>query len=189
MQKWTFMDVKLYDNATTCKEGTFLDLMCVCRTTGHRWQWQQWWETIHDCIGSLAFCQWTKKLKNISKCIPIDTNQHNPTKIIDGCQELKEILADINSCDQNCSYAKWLNWERGKWNPWCHLVAGEFSIRWQHLISYSFTIMYVVQLYKEDLAYVGLSGRNSPQYRANSKLIIPKFFHYLSRSIVKILMN
>ena len=29
MQKWTFMDVKLYDNATTCKEGTFFDLVCV----------------------------------------------------------------------------------------------------------------------------------------------------------------
>ena len=30
MQKWTFIDVKLYDNTTTCKEGTFLGLsMCV----------------------------------------------------------------------------------------------------------------------------------------------------------------
>ena len=28
------------------------------------------------------------------KCIPIDTNQHNPTKIIDGCQVIIEILAD-----------------------------------------------------------------------------------------------
>ena len=28
-KKWTFMDVKLYDNATTCKEGIFLDLVCV----------------------------------------------------------------------------------------------------------------------------------------------------------------
>ena len=31
------------------------------------------------------------------KCIPIDTNQHNPTKIIDGCQGLKEILTDITA--------------------------------------------------------------------------------------------
>ena len=23
------VDIKLYDNATTCKEGTFLDLVCV----------------------------------------------------------------------------------------------------------------------------------------------------------------
>ena len=29
MQKLTSVDVKLYDNATTCKEGTFLDLVCV----------------------------------------------------------------------------------------------------------------------------------------------------------------
>ena len=28
------------------------------------------------------------------KCIPIDTNQHNPTKIIDGCQEIMKILPD-----------------------------------------------------------------------------------------------
>ena len=28
------------------------------------------------------------------KCIPIGTNQHNPTKIIDGCQGIIEILAD-----------------------------------------------------------------------------------------------
>ena len=26
--------------------------------------------------------------------MPIDTNQHNPTKIIDGCQEIIKILAD-----------------------------------------------------------------------------------------------
>ena len=28
------------------------------------------------------------------KCMPIDTEQHNPTKIIDGCQGIIEILAD-----------------------------------------------------------------------------------------------
>ena len=28
------------------------------------------------------------------KCMPIDTNQQNPTKIIDGCQEIIKILAD-----------------------------------------------------------------------------------------------
>ena len=28
------------------------------------------------------------------KCMPIDTNQHNPTKIIEGCQEIIKILAD-----------------------------------------------------------------------------------------------
>ena len=28
------------------------------------------------------------------KCMPIDTNQHTPTKITDGCQEIIKILAD-----------------------------------------------------------------------------------------------
>ena len=35
-----------------------------------------------------------KKPKNMPKCMPIDTNQHNPTKIIDGCQEIVQMLAD-----------------------------------------------------------------------------------------------
>ena len=29
MQKLTFFDIKLYDNATSCKEGTSLDIVCV----------------------------------------------------------------------------------------------------------------------------------------------------------------
>ena len=28
------------------------------------------------------------------KCIPVDTNQHNPAKIIDGCQVIIEISTD-----------------------------------------------------------------------------------------------
>ena len=28
------------------------------------------------------------------ECIPIDTNQHNPIKIIEGCQDIIKILAD-----------------------------------------------------------------------------------------------
>ena len=28
------------------------------------------------------------------KCMPVDTNQHNPTKIIDGCQVVIEISTD-----------------------------------------------------------------------------------------------
>ena len=31
------------------------------------------------------------------KCMPIDTNQHTPTKIIGGCQEIIKILADKNT--------------------------------------------------------------------------------------------
>ena len=42
-----------------------------------------------------------------------------------------------------------------KWNPGCNLVAEEFSIRWQHLISF---IMYIVQLYKEDWEILRMLG-------------------------------
>ena len=42
-----------------------------------------------------------------------------------------------------------------KWNLRCHLVAGEFSICWQHLISF---IMYIIQLYKEDWAILHMLG-------------------------------
>ena len=31
------------------------------------------------------------------KCMPTDTNQHTPTKIIEGCQEIIKILADKKS--------------------------------------------------------------------------------------------
>ena len=31
------------------------------------------------------------------KCMPIDTNQHIPTKITEGCQEIIKILADKKS--------------------------------------------------------------------------------------------
>ena len=42
-----------------------------------------------------------------------------------------------------------------KWNPGCHIVAVEFSIRWQHLISF---IMHIVQLYKEAWAILRMLG-------------------------------
>ena len=38
-----------------------------------------------------------KKPQNMPKCMPIDTNQHTPTKIIEGCQEIIKILADKKS--------------------------------------------------------------------------------------------
>ena len=66
-----------------------------------------------------------------------------------------------------------------KWNPRCHLVAGEFSIRWQHLICF---IMYIVQLYKEDRAILHMLGywTCSPEQQfqlssANTTQMIGKF--------------
>ena len=35
-----------------------------------------------------------KKKLNMPKCMPIDTNQHNPTNIIDGCQDIIKISTD-----------------------------------------------------------------------------------------------
>ena len=37
----------------------------------------------------------------------------------------------------------------------CHLVAREFTIRWQHLI---FIIIFIVQLYKEDWGILRMLG-------------------------------
>ena len=68
--------------------------------------------------------------------MPIDTNQHNPTKIIEGCQVIIEISTDKkNSCSQKCSYAMWLNWERESGIPSIVPPCGKgIYIRWQHLI-------------------------------------------------------
>ena len=42
----------------------------------------------------------------------------------------------------------------------CHLVAREFTIRWQHLI-FIIIIMYIVQLYKEDWGILHMLGCRS----------------------------
>ena len=69
------------------------------------------------------------------KCMPIDTNQHNPTKIIDGCQVIIEISTEKNSCCQKCSYAIMLNWGRGSGIPSIVPPCGKgIYIRWQHLM-------------------------------------------------------
>ena len=90
------------------------------------------------------------------------TYRYKPTqsnKIINGCQGLKEILTDINSCDQNCSHAKWLNRERESGIPSvvppcgkgiCHKVAAPYFI--------IIIIMYIVQLFKEDWGILHMLG-------------------------------
>ena len=61
--------------------------------------------------------------------MPIDINQHNPTKIIDGCQVLKEISTDKktavakNAAMQYDSIEK----EELEFPVLCHLVAREFT--------------------------------------------------------------
>ena len=39
-----------------------------------------------------------------------------------------------------------------------HLMAWEFGIRWQYLISYYYVTMYIVQLYKEEWAILRMLG-------------------------------
>ena len=44
--------------------------------------------------------------------MPIDTNQHNPTKIIDGCQEIIKIIADKKTTvAQHAAMQYGWNWE------------------------------------------------------------------------------
>ena len=57
-----------------------------------------------------------------------------------------------------------------KWNPRCYLVAGEFSIRWQQLIS--FIIMYIVQLYKEDWAILHMLGCQAIALPCTEQIVI-----------------
>ena len=66
----------------------------------------------------------------------IDTNQHNTTTIIDGCQVLKEISTDGKAAvDKNAAmqYGS-IQKEEVEFPVLCHLVAREFYIMWQHLI-------------------------------------------------------
>ena len=89
------------------------------------------------------------------KCIPMDTNQHNPTKINDGCQVLKGDFRRYKQLWPKMKLCKMAELRKRKWNLGCHLVAGECSIRWHHLISF---IMYIVQLYKEDWTILHMLG-------------------------------
>ena len=86
---------------------------------------------------------------SMSKCIPIDTNQVNPTKIIDGWQVLKVDISrnqQLLPQMQLCKMAELIEEEEVEsLVPSC---AREFNIRWQQLILFWF--MYIVQLYKED---------------------------------------
>ena len=72
------------------------------------------------------------------KCMPIDTNQHNPTKIIDGCQVSMEISTDKKTdVAKKSSYAICLNYERGSGIPsMCHLLAGAFTSGGSTLFSF-----------------------------------------------------
>ena len=67
------------------------------------------------------------------KCIAIDTNQVNPTKIIDGWQALKGDFSRYKHLLPKMQLCKMAELRKRKWNPRCHLVAKGFNIRWQQL--------------------------------------------------------
>ena len=71
---------------------------------------------------------------NMPKCIPIDKNNFNPTKIIDRQQVLKVVIGIYQQLLPKMQLCKTVELRKRKWNPRCHLVAGESNIRWQHLI-------------------------------------------------------
>ena len=49
------------------------------------------------------------------KCMPVDAKQHNPTKIIDGCQEIIKILADKKTAvTQHAAMQIWLKLRKRK---------------------------------------------------------------------------
>ena len=76
-----------------------------------------------------------KKNYNMPKCIPIDTNQVNPTKRINGWQVLKVDISRYKQLIlkmQVCKMAG-LRKRKRKGNSMHHLVAREFNIRWDTL--------------------------------------------------------
>ena len=72
----------------------------------------------------------------------IDTNQHNPTKIIDGCQVIIDILADKkNSCSQKMQLCNMAEIEKEEvefpacatlWQGNLHKVASPYFLIYVH---------------------------------------------------------
>ena len=61
--------------------------------------------------------------------MPIDTNQHNPTKIIDECQFITEISRDKKTAVAKNAAMQygWIEKEEEEFPALCHLVAREFT--------------------------------------------------------------
>ena len=89
------------------------------------------------------------------KCIHIDTKQHNPTKIIDGCQGLKEILTDITAVVKIAAMQHgWI--EKGEVEspmPSCGR-----GVSYKVAAPYFSIIMYIFQLCTEDWTILPMLG-------------------------------
>ena len=53
------------------------------------------------------------------KCMPIDTNQHNPTKIIDGIQVRNESSTDKKTAVTKMQLCNMAKLGKTKWNSKC----------------------------------------------------------------------
>ena len=92
----------------------------------------------------------------MSKCMPIDTNQHNPTKIIDGCKVLKEISTDKKTAVAKRELCNMAELRKRKWNSQCCATLWQGNL---HKVAASyFCFMYIVQLYKEDWGILHILG-------------------------------
>ena len=101
------------------------------------------------------------------KCTPINTNPIYKMKKTDGCQRLNEnlsIFIQLLPKMHRCNMAEL------KKEEVCHLVTQEVIKRWQRFFYFTvFTLFSYTKKIVQSCGYVGLSGRISPQYRANSK--------------------
>ena len=105
------------------------------------------------------------------KCMPIDTNQHNPTKIIDGCQVLKEISTDKKQLLPKMQLCNMAELRKRKWNSQCCATLWKGNLH--KVAAPCFCFMYTVQLYKDwgILRMLGCRAVALPRYRAESFLL------------------
>ena len=81
------------------------------------------------------------------KCMPIDTKQHNPTKIIDGCQVLKEISTDKKQLLPKMQLCNMAELRQRKWNSQCCATLWQGNLH--KVPAPYFCFIYIVQLCKD----------------------------------------
>ena len=99
------------------------------------------------------------------KCLPIDTNQHNPTKINDGCQVVIEISTDKKTAAAKMQLCNMAELRKRKWNSQCCAILWQGNLH-KVAATYFLLFMNMVQVSKDwtILHYVGLLGHSSLQY-------------------------
>ena len=82
------------------------------------------------------------------KCMPIDTSQHNPTKIIDGCKVIIKISTDKKQLLPKMQPCNMAELRKRKCNSQCCATLWQGNL---HKVAtpYFLLFMYMVQLYKD----------------------------------------